>query len=852
MPLKTPQPYSPYCARLHPERPLLDEELEYLDHGRLAGVIGALSVRISGYAQALKQQGEPPGPQVIGLFGGYGHGKSSALNSGLLRSRSKDILRTVVLDVSLYRSEHLEDRLLRLLLWGPLIRGIAKRIGTVLLVLALPLLRFLSLLIGWEMVTHQVSRSFLEAGAWLVGIASFLLAVVIWACLDKLPSWLHDELAALGGWWDRQAYRLAYRLDLHPQLVVVDDLDRASLAQQRAMLRALYKHARVLRCLVIVAMDETPLLSQPGDPESPEELLRKTIQVQYRVPDRTVEDAALLAAGLCSLFARDNPKWPGKDWINSVAFVSDLASVLALTGAPAPRRAKRLLADVVARGEISPLAHPEDLHALLRQIGLETLCPGLRQPDRLATMLEENSHFDEGLKALGVNGDTLARTVRYLSATRHMLPADSRDVRRMAGGDTSNVSQPDTAQPTSLCRLLEVTAKEGRSGPRGYVLALGDALRHAVRGFGGQGDLGITEVRRAWSIPNLQAETPVWAVLAACEHSAENRLRLYEAWWTSSPSEAAGQVARLGCLRLWIADTAAWRGLARPQREALLESISESAIWPLLASLEPEEADLPFYLSHLPKAREVHRSYAHVFSHAWVRMTPGAEPFREMKTSLATPLAEVLRECWPPLQRAIASGGYPRATIFHAFSALGAAMRFGLKEIPPGFTAYLRSRRADAVDTQTWLDALRVCLAAPDEWRLDLAARWSLDTLPLPVVVLLTSAKPFQLSRKAWLTALSLAHALKLDDAVGRLLNAPTHGHADSAWLLALVNDENHDAIWRNLMTEHLKSLGLIPALVAGWNDGTQAKLAEHLQKRGYDASALLTEIGFTFTKPIL
>jgi hypothetical protein len=419
----------------------------------------------------------------------------------------------------------------------------------------------------------------------------------------------------------------------------------------------------------------------------------------------------------------------------------------------------------------------------------------------------------------------------------------------MAGGDVgSDHPRPHGSWSANLCCLLEVKARvDDGYGPRDFALALGDALRHAMRGFGGQGGLGVEEVRRTWHIPDYQVETPIWAVLAASESSAENRLRLYEAWWASLPADALYQAARLDCLRLWIADTAAWRGLARPEREALLKNMGGSSdIWRLLVSLEPEDGELALYLSHLPRATEVHRIYAHVFSHAWARLAPAAKPFREMKVSLASPLAEVLRECWPPLQRAIAAGGDARTATFRAFSALGAAMRSGLNDIPPGFTAYLRSPRAYALDAQTWLDALRVALAAPKEWRFDLAARWALETLPLPVADLLTSPKPFKLSRKAWLTALCLAHALELVDAVDRLLNAPSQGRPDSAWLLALVKDTDHDAIWRNLTIEHLKTLGLSHTLIAGWEGEPRGRLAEHLLKRGDDALELLSELGLS------
>ena len=92
-------------------------------------------------------------------------------------------------------------------------------------------------------------------------------------------------------------------------VVIVDDLDRAKVEQQRAFLRAILRFSRQMKFAVVVCMDEAAILASKPDPEAPEELLRKTIQLELHLPDRNREDLIFLVANLCNAAAARNPGW---------------------------------------------------------------------------------------------------------------------------------------------------------------------------------------------------------------------------------------------------------------------------------------------------------------------------------------------------------------------------------------------------------------------------------------------------------------------------------------------------------------------------------------------------------------
>jgi hypothetical protein len=227
-----------------------------------------------------------------------------------------------------------------------------------------------------------------------------------------------------------------------PDVVIVDDLDRASVDQQRSFLRAMARFSRELGFAVVVCMDESELLAAPPDPEGPEELLRKTITAELRIPDRSREDIALLSAVCAREFAKNNqPASPAlAASLTSVQFVADLTRVLLLDSldSPAsPRKVWRILTSVVLQARQLGVHTADDLSALLRIDGLCRLVPALRRHlDRLREALEANraSSFEGVLDGIQPGNTRSGFAGEFFQHTRMMQPAIRDGWFRLLGG----------------------------------------------------------------------------------------------------------------------------------------------------------------------------------------------------------------------------------------------------------------------------------------------------------------------------------------------------------------------------------------------------------------------------------
>ncbi len=227
---------------------------------------------------------------------------------------------------------------------------------------------------------------------------------------------------------DRLIHLLARWTGTLPRIVVIDDLDRARVEQQRAFLRALLRYARQMGFALLVCMDERELLAAPAVPESPEELLRKVIQFELRLPERGAEDVLWLARSCCRQLAGQNDgHWPRL--LNDPRWLANLLRCLLLLGPPAdcsPRQVKRLLNDLLLRAEQLQLRTADDCCALLRLECLYRLSPELRrQGDRLLPALESNRRSDFAcvLRDAGIAAAQQEALGRFFARTRMMQPA---------------------------------------------------------------------------------------------------------------------------------------------------------------------------------------------------------------------------------------------------------------------------------------------------------------------------------------------------------------------------------------------------------------------------------------------
>lgn len=384
-----------------PERPLEPDELQRLDGRRLESVIQTLAQGLRSYWNAAGEL-RPDLARVWGLHAGLGQGKSTVVREALRRvqdERGQPVLPRVhgwnwvrlftqrhgqrrallvtTIEASQLKAEHLTATLIsrlvlpRLVVWA---LPMAVMSGVVL---GYSLWAVMDLLGQGDNFWGQVLALHLAVPA-LLALPAFAL----------LTSWLKPEHAA--GHLEQAIYLMACWTGVAPDLVVLDDLDRASVDQQRAVLRALVRHTRLLRCPLVVCFDETDFLSSDPSPEEPAELLRKLIQVPLRLPPRSREDAVLLAWGAGNLWHQRNPS--RQQWASFMlhpVWVGHLARLMLLTESVGPRRAKGLLAEVAAAAESlcaaagATVVALDDANALLLLAATYQIHPALRRDPEL-------------------------------------------------------------------------------------------------------------------------------------------------------------------------------------------------------------------------------------------------------------------------------------------------------------------------------------------------------------------------------------------------------------------------------------------------------------------------------------
>lgn len=373
----------------------------------------------------------------IGVFGGLGQGKTSVINSAL------DITETQLrenqwakekfvewFDTAHYKNDDLEYELDRLLGgMGPSTTSIhIARLSAYFF----PVVTLVSIfLILFALTKGGINWDNLKVILPLLGIGGFFTSVIATVIKPWGYWWRSGQRSNTLGlpiWW-RQGLKLLRR---NTQILIIDNLDRASLSQQRAVLRALYKHRDDIGYAVIIGFDESRLLEAKPDPEAPIDLLRKAVHVEARMPVRVLTDTLRLAWMAMAAAAELNPQWA--KLLNDDKALGALARVLELLSplqAVSPRLAKHRVNNALfflAQVKDSNLAEVDDWRAVLRLQALLAVLPDLRnQGDALRLALERNQWdgLDAVIKQLPtIDEATHTLALLVFNETRAYYPAD--------------------------------------------------------------------------------------------------------------------------------------------------------------------------------------------------------------------------------------------------------------------------------------------------------------------------------------------------------------------------------------------------------------------------------------------
>lgn len=852
------------------DTPLNAAQLQALDPGRLTPLIGTLE----GYF--VRWLGpRTPGNTVhrVGVFGGLGQGKSTAVHAArdaAIRKASEGRLlkrlwyqhQIATFEASHFTADALEWQFFK----SALLPRIARHI-LVLLVVALSTAALAAcyLLFGnpgtdGQVGLHGYTTNLPTISKWLSELwKEFKPALSLLLGASTLV------LAGLGVTAASQdgAFMVLARLTRAvPRVLVVDDLDRAKVEQQRAFLRLLGRLSRRRGFAVVVCLDETEVLRSTADPEAPDELLRKTLDVELHLPDRGREDVIALVLSINKQACARNPDPAQTRILRDPQWLGDLVRVLHLlapTGQIGPRRVKHLLNDVGQWAHMLGAVDVDDWCALLRLHSLYSLAPELRRhadETRRALEAESVQHLNGLLtKHLGSGPDQavlIAKVVLLFERTRMMQPSMHDGWFRLLSGlggqqQAHAAAAGAGAAPGQrpLPHRLEMDGnaylysrlfiEAGELQIQGY-----DASMESIKNDPHQWNFRLPSIEVVFNIGDCRAPAapapPILAGGALPAHWADGNqkssaMRAHE-WlcWVAllATSHDAAHENGLAALDEWLkgmanASHAAWLAkLVLREQLADFKWVSGQSPTELAELLQRAEANGLLYHAHLQgqslaqvasllshSAAPVHHRRANMMLRALAVDVPGAAA----SNGARQPLLALL---WPPLQ----PHGNPevQTRALEQLARLGSADLDWLG-VPPD--AWLRAWHGLPGSRLTTADCLRLLAKRGYKgtdgmggfvWNFDHVNAWLQRTNSLPPALRLVCHGPASewsgtqrdMSGPAWLAALPLAAALDWPLPADYLIHVEPRHDAHLATLLRLA-------------LERLVSLGKLQENQAGW-----------------------------------
>ncbi|MFP5516986.1 MAG: hypothetical protein ACLGJC_28375, partial [Alphaproteobacteria bacterium] len=384
-------------------------------------------------------------------------------------------------------------------------------------------------------------------------------------------------------------------------LIVVDNLDRATVAQQRAVLRALDKHRDDLEIPFVVVMDDTALRTGSNDPEPPAELFRKVVELEIHMPARGIVQTARIVGTMADELALADGLWTRR------RLRGDLARLFTLLPSPvSPRTIARFLNDLCSRCRQHGLDQPEDIAAMARVLAIGQVLPPLRADQH--RMVEALAANDIGkLERLwdsltgGGRGPLPVDAARLFHLTRHLIPHNGDWQRILAPAAQPQPAKAEARAPVgdAGASTLPMSA-EHLLARRRLVRRLSEVLPRVMGGFGSwdwrnpRADESRT-ADRSRDLPQLSADEiadaawPVMEAFFAAANSATERLRLFD-YVRETLRETLGADLR----RVWLGDAEVLSAMHPSARTALLREVIDGGREPaLLLAMPPEH--LPFY-----------------------------------------------------------------------------------------------------------------------------------------------------------------------------------------------------------------------------------------------------------------
>lgn len=225
-----------------------------------------------------------------------------------------------------------------------------------------------------------------------------------------------------------------------PDVIIIDDFDRAKTDQQLAMLWSLRRHKSHLKTIIIIPFDEVPLIKYLESENMGVEVLEKTFDAAFRMPALQKEDSVSLAIKFsqelyslnCYKDNSDSSRVTLSNHIanlfNSTTAVADLARIFFLHGRASARFAKTFVNNTFIAAHINKITTADDLSALMRIIGMYEYFPFLEnQTERFGDLLALSSPEEilknvEGRIGKTIPSEARSSAKRYLKNTNHMQP----------------------------------------------------------------------------------------------------------------------------------------------------------------------------------------------------------------------------------------------------------------------------------------------------------------------------------------------------------------------------------------------------------------------------------------------